>query len=109
MARPHPAHAPHLVLGVSPRKSRGSALCVGRLIPAPKPVDRSITLDEFKGTLTERGDQVLLAIAAGKISPSKGNALLSALSAQARLVESQELEERLAALEETIAENSTGA
>jgi hypothetical protein len=57
------------------------SLCVGILSPAPKPQDRSITIDKFAGTLAERGDAALEAITTGGISPSEGSALLSALSA----------------------------
>ena len=52
-----------------------------------------------KGSLAERGQAVLSELAAGSLSPSEASSLLSALSAQAKLIEMDELERRIADLE----------
>lgn len=52
-------------------------------------------------TLTEQGRAVLGATAAGSLAPGQGAALLAALGNLARLVETDEVQRRLAALETT--------
>lgn len=50
-------------------------------------------------TLTERGQAVLDAVSAGALSPNQGAALLGAINTLARVVEMDELQARVAALE----------
>ncbi len=50
-------------------------------------------------SLTAKGEAVLSAISQGDLSPDQGTKLLQALTGQARLVEVEELERRIAALE----------
>ncbi len=50
-------------------------------------------------SLTAKGEAVLSAISRGDLSPDQGAKLLQALTGQARLVEVEELERRIAALE----------
>ena len=70
---------------------------VGRLLPVPR--DAAVTLEADGETLRERGESILDSALCGRISPSQAADLLSALSQQARLVESTDLEGRIAALE----------
>ena len=51
------------------------------------------------GTLTDQGRAVVAAIAAGKLAPSQGAALLASLGTLAKLTEADELKRRIAALE----------
>lgn len=65
----------------------------------PKVKDSAVVLEEFAGTISQRGDAVLAAMAAGRLSPSQAADVLAALTSQARIVELDELERRVAALE----------
>ncbi|KFL18976.1 Uncharacterised protein [Ralstonia pickettii] len=75
-------------------------ICIDRLIPAAKAKDSPITLDGLSGSLGEQGQTVVNALAGGQLTPDEANAVMSVLSAQARIIEVDELEKRLAALEE---------
>lgn len=55
---------------------------------------------ELKGSLTEQGESVMQAIGAGEITPAEGSSILAALASQARIVEIDELEQRVQRLEE---------
>jgi hypothetical protein len=74
-------------------------ICIDRCIPTIKAKDEPISLAGLTGTLSEQGGIVLAALAAGEITPDDANALMSAISAQVRIVEADDLEKRIAALE----------
>ncbi len=61
-------------------------------LPTPLPLP--------EGSLTQRGEAVLAAVADGTLAPGQGAALLGALGTLAKLVETDELAARVAALEE---------
>lgn len=77
-------------------------LCLERLIPPVKSKDEPVTLEDVGGTLTEQGQGVLRAMLAGAITPDEAGALMQAISAQARVVQVEELNERVDALERTL-------
>jgi hypothetical protein len=79
------------------------ALCLHKLVPNPKPVERATRIEDFTGSLTERGEQVIDAVSTGQITPTEGNALLGALSTQAKLAEHEDLVERIEKLEDAAA------
>jgi len=62
----------------------------------PASMDRPVTLALTGESLAEQGRQVLDAIATGKLTPNQGATLMQAISAQARVVEVDELEKRVA-------------
>ncbi|MGC1951571.1 MAG: hypothetical protein WA970_03100 [Gammaproteobacteria bacterium] len=66
----------------------------------PKARDATVELPELSGTLTEQAQQVLAAVAAGRLTPSEGNALITAMASQVRIKEYDEFEQRLTQLEE---------
>ena len=75
-------------------------LILDRTIPALRPVDASTPLDlPAEGGLVEQGRAVLLALAAGQLPPNQATSILQGLGSLARLVELDELERRVAALE----------
>lgn len=81
---------------------QAARLLMERTIPALKPLELPVTVAiPEAGGLVERAESILLATARGEIAPSQGAALLTALQGVARLVEIEELEQRIAALEET--------
>lgn len=76
-------------------------LCLERLIPPLKGVDMPIPIAGLEGaqSLAAQGSAVLQQAAEGKLAPHEANTLLQAISAQARVVEVSDLEERIKALE----------
>ena len=79
----------------------GSAarLLLERVCPPLKATEEAAPLALPDGTLTEQGRAVLGAVAAGELAPGQGAALLGAIGTLARVVEVDELEARLTALE----------
>jgi len=49
--------------------------------------------------LSEKGDLILASVATAKITPSEASSLMTAISIQAKIVEADELEKRVAELE----------
>ena len=78
------------------------ALCINKLLSSPKPVDRTVRIEDFTGNLTERGEQVITALTEGQITPTEGSTLLSALATQAKLVELDGLVKRIDVLEDAV-------
>ena len=74
-------------------------LCLDRLIPPIKPRELSVQLDGFTGSLTEQGQGILETMARGELTPTEATSLLQALVAQGKIIETDELVKRVAALE----------
>ena len=75
-------------------------LLLERAIPAIKPVEAVAPVDvPADGSLTDKGAAVLSAVAAGSLAPGQGAALLAALGTLAKLIETDDLAKRIAALE----------
>lgn len=77
-------------------------LCLDKLAPAPKATAELIRVPALRDaeTLTGKASAILDAVGAGMVPPDVGVSLLSALSSVARVIETDELERRIAALEE---------
>jgi hypothetical protein len=75
-------------------------LCLERICPPLRPRDEPVSLTAFEGSLSDQGRAILTAMAQGAVTPGQAGELLAALSSQARLVEADELEKRIAALEQ---------
>lgn len=69
-----------------------------RCCPALKPQAMPISLP-VNGTLAEQGGEVIRATLAGQIPPDIGSQLITALSNQGKLVELEELTQRIGILE----------
>ena len=82
----------------------GTALriCIDRLIPAIKAKDDSVSLPSLNGSLADQGRVVVEALAEGKLSPEEVSTILQALATQARIVEVDEIEKRVTALEKGV-------
>ena len=74
-------------------------LLLERVCPPLKAAEEAAPLALPDGTLTAKGAAVLGAVAAGTLAPGQGAALLGAIGTLARVVEVDELERRLTALE----------
>jgi len=74
-------------------------LLLERTVAPLKASEEAIPITVFDGTLSDQGRSVLLAVANGALAPGQGASLLSSLGALSRLVEADELERRIDALE----------
>lgn len=74
-------------------------ICIDRCIPVMKAKDEPVLVPGLAGTLAEQGQAVLSAMAVGTVTPDQASAVMQVISAQARIIEVDELEKRLAALE----------
>ncbi|HNQ08835.1 MAG TPA: DUF5681 domain-containing protein [Giesbergeria sp.] len=80
---------------------QAARVLIERAIPAIKPVELPAVLALPSGTLTEKGQAVLQAVAGGSLAPSQGAQLLTGIGTLARVAEVDELERRVKALEES--------
>ena len=80
-------------------------LLLERVIPPMKAIEMAAPLTLPDGTLTDQGRAVLAAVGAGELAPAQGAQLLAGLGALARIVETDELEKRIRALEERAMRN----
>lgn len=73
-------------------------LVLERCIPAMRPIDSTVTIP-MAGTLAEQGRAVIAAIGNGSVTPGQGAQIVAALVAQAKILETTELVDRITALE----------
>ena len=59
-----------------------------------------VKVDGLEGSLADQGRIVLKRLGAGEITPEHAATVISVVSAQARIIEVDELEKRIAALEQ---------
>jgi hypothetical protein len=76
-------------------------ILLDRCCPALKPQAMAINLP-VNGTLAEQGGEIIKATLSGHIPPDIGAQLITALSNQGKLIELQELTERLAHIEKQL-------
>ena len=72
-----------------------------RALPALKPIEVPAPIALSGDTLTEQGRAVLVAVGAGELAPGQAAQLLTGLGTLAKLVETDDLAARVAALEKT--------
>lgn len=77
-------------------------LLLERAIPALKPAELPVSVDVGGETLAAQGRAIMAAVASGQVAPAQGVSLMGALSQLARLVELDELGDRLRLLEASI-------
>ena len=77
-------------------------LCLDRLCAPLRPTDRHITIEGMADVkeLSDKGGLVLAHVAKGDITPAEAQHLMAAISSQARIIEVDELERRVAELEQ---------
>jgi hypothetical protein len=80
---------------------QAAKVLLDRICPALKPQAMPINLPN-NGTLTEQGNEIIKATMAGQIPPDIGSQLITALSNQGKLIELQEMAERLQRLEKML-------
>jgi polyhydroxyalkanoate synthesis regulator phasin len=76
-------------------------LCLDRLCAPLRPTDRHIVIEGMADAteLSDKGELILTNVASGEITPSEAQHLMTAVSSQARIIEVDELERRVAELE----------
>ena len=95
-----PAIIKQLVKDAKEGDSRAARLLLERVIPPIRAMEQTVDLTLPKDqSLTAQGEAIVQEVAAGKLSPSQGAALLSGLGNLARVKEIDELEERISILE----------
>lgn len=80
-------------------------LCIDRICPAIKFKDEPVQIESFDGELADKGEAVLNALASGTITPDESASVMRTLSAQAKIVETDELIKRIEALEVRVNEH----
>jgi len=99
-------HAEELVAKVVEMAKEGDTtalrICIDRLMPPLKGRDEPAPLPTLTGSLGDRGRAVLDALANGELTPEQAGTMLSAIATQARIVEVEEIEARVAALEKSV-------
>ncbi len=73
-------------------------ILLDRCCPALKPQAMTINIP-VNGTLTEQGNEIIRATLSGLIPPDIGAQLITALAAQSKIIEVDELTQRIEALE----------
>jgi len=76
-------------------------MILDRVYPALKPQALPINLPT-NGTLAEQGNEIIRATLSGEIPPDIGSQLITALSNQGKLIELQEMAERLQRIEKQL-------
>jgi hypothetical protein len=100
------ANAPDLVQKVTDLALEGDTtalrICIDRIVPPLRAMEQPVNLDGLSGSLSEQSNQILLAIADGKLSPGEGASLLGALTSHSKIIETTELIERIDKLEQEL-------
>jgi hypothetical protein len=73
-----------------------------RVLPPLKAIETPTVLQGLTGTLSDQGQGILRAMAAGLIAPGQATQLLGAIAAQAKIVEVDAFAKRLEALEKRL-------
>ena len=97
-------HLPEIIALMVEKAKAGDAqaarLLLDRVLPTLKPIEQFVTLSLPVGEgLTAQGDAVIAAVSNGKLAPSQGAQLLTALGSLARIKEIDELDKRITQLE----------
>ena len=79
--------------------AQAAKLLLDRCLPAFKPVPRTEAFPISGQSLTEKAESILNAVSAGILPPLEGKGLIDSLIGISKLVEIEELERRIAVLE----------
>ncbi len=96
--------APELVAKVVEMAKGGDVaalrICLDRLIPPAKAKDDPVSLPAFNDSLADNARAAIKALSEGELTPEEAATVLQALASQVRIIEADEIEKRLAALEQ---------
>jgi hypothetical protein len=93
---------PEIILKLVEQAKNGDTaaakILLDRCCPSLKPQAMAINLP-VNGTLAEQGNEIIRATMGGNIPPDVGAQLITALAAQSKIIEVEELTQRIIALE----------
>ena len=93
---------PEIILTLIKQAKEGDTaaakILLDRCVPSLKPQAMAIHLP-VNGTLAEQGNEIIRATMSGNIPPDVGAQLITALAAQSKIIEIDELTQRIEALE----------
>jgi hypothetical protein len=98
-------HAPALVEKVTELALSGDTkalrLCLERLYPSLKARDEAIEISNLRSedSLVDQSNAIVDALASGELTITESATAMQTIAAQSRIIEAQELESRIAALE----------
>lgn len=99
--------APALIAKVVELAKEGDAtalrICLERIVPPAKAKDDPIALPGLTDSLADNSREVVRALAKGDLTPEEAATVLQALASQVRIIEADEIERRLADLEQVVA------
>ena len=107
IAKDLPAIIQSLTIAAKGGDVGAARLLLERVLPPVKAVEQPAPIDLPAGSLADQGRAVVLAAGAGTLAPSQAAQLLSGMSSLAKLIETDELERRIAALEARSAKGET--
>ena len=98
-------HMPEIINQMVSKAKEGDVqaarLLLERVIPQIKPMEQLVEINlSVEADLSTQGQSIIHAVADGILAPGQGSALLTSLGTLARIKEIDELEKRLAVLEE---------
>lgn len=98
-------HVPEIITKLAKQAKAGDVgaarLLLERACPAVKPIEQSEAIDLTGDTLSEQGRSAIAALASGQLAPAQAAQFMTALAGLAKLIETDELERRIAALEQS--------
>jgi hypothetical protein len=74
-------------------------ICIDRIIAPVKARDMPVHMEALTGSLTEQAQKVTCALTGGTLTPDEASSVMQTLIAQARILEIDDLDRRLKALE----------
>lgn len=87
---------------------QAATVLLDRIVPKLRPEAQAVELDQLgNGGLVERAEAVLTAAAAGELAPDVAAQLVTSVATLARVVEVDELQQRLTALEQRLTDRSS--
>jgi len=100
MRKPYPENADHNTLAqYDAMKLDAAKAAAPYMHPRLANIDKAVSIGPLTGDLSAQGRAVLDALSAGQLTPSQATTIMQAIASQARIVEVDELERRVAALE----------
>jgi uncharacterized protein DUF5681 len=97
-------HVPEIIAKLVEQAKTGDTaaarLLLERAVPPMRSAEEAVALPEPAGSLSDQGRAILAVAARGELSPSQVAQVLTGLGSLAKLIETDELARRIAALED---------
>ncbi|MCS3902088.1 hypothetical protein J2T55_000080 [Methylohalomonas lacus] len=77
-------------------------LCLDRLMPPLKPVDKALNVEIAGETVTDKSESVVNLLSSGDLTPEQASKILAAMSSHTHIREMDEIERRLVELEKRL-------